>query len=163
MLIVADTSPLNYLVLIDAVHILPSLYGQILIPPEVLDELGDAAGQQVVRAWAASAPPWLEVRKALAVDVSLPLDPGERAAIALAQELAADRLLIDERDGRRVAARLGIPIAGTLAVLKDAALSGLLDIESALDRLARTTFRVSPELIAAILADVRKAKGPGGA
>ena len=156
MLIVADTSPLNYLVLIDSVYILPTLYGRILAPPEVLRELEDAAGPQIVRAWASSPPQWLEVRKAHAVDLTLPLDAGERASIALAQELAADRLLIDERDGRRVAVRLGIAVAGTLAVLRDAALAGLLDLEPALDRLRQTTFRASPGLIAQILADVRK-------
>src|SRR3954451_23973109 len=118
MLIVADTSPLNYLILIEAVHVLPSLYGRILIPPEVLSELRDTAGPRAVQTWAASTPPWLEVRAALAIDMTLPLDAGERAAIALAQELTADRLLIDERDGREVAIRLGIPIAGTLAVLR---------------------------------------------
>src|SRR6476469_6351533 len=99
MLIVADTSPLNYLILLESAHVLPSLYGRILIPPEVLAELGDSSGPEAVRTWAASTPPWLEVRAALAVDLSLPLDPGERAAIALAQELTADRLLIDDRDG----------------------------------------------------------------
>ena len=55
MLIVADTSPLNYLILIESVHVLPSLYGRILIPPEVLGELRDAAGPQAVQGWAA---PW---------------------------------------------------------------------------------------------------------
>src|SRR5687768_11552922 len=98
MLIVADTSPLNYLILIDAASVLPSLYGRILGPPEVLDELKDSAAPDVVQAWVASVPSWLEVRRPTAVDTILPLDPGERAAIALAQELAADRLLIEERD-----------------------------------------------------------------
>ena len=72
MLIVADTSPLNYLVLIDAVHVLPSLYGRILIPPEVLDELRDESGPKAVQAWAASSPQWLEVRKPASVDMTLP-------------------------------------------------------------------------------------------
>lgn len=159
MLIVADTSPLNYLVLIECVDVLPHLYGRILIPPEVLSELRDAAGLQPVRDWAVAAPAWLEVRAARAVDTTLPLDPGERAAIALAQELKADRLLIDDRDGRDVAVRLGIPIAGTLAVLRDAAMAGLLDLASAFDRLKRTTFRAPPKLFAEILAEFEKAKG----
>ena len=62
MLIVADTSPLNYLVLIGADPVLPGLYGRILIPPEVLWELRDDAGPQAVRDWAADPPQWLEVR-----------------------------------------------------------------------------------------------------
>ena len=91
--------------------------------------------------------------------MTLPLDSGERAAIALAQELAADRLLIDERDGREIAARLGIPIAGTLAVLRDAATAGLLDLNSAFDRLKQTSFRASPRLFTQILEDFEAAKG----
>jgi predicted nucleic acid-binding protein len=70
----------------------------------------------------------------------------------------ADRLLIDERDGREVAIRLGIPIAGTLAVLRDAATAGLLELKSAFDRLKQTTFRASPKLFAEILAEFEKAR-----
>jgi predicted nucleic acid-binding protein len=159
MLIVADTSPINYLVLIESVHVLPSLYGRIVIPPEVLTELRNATGSEAVRTWSASTPPWLEVKAASNIDASLPLDPGERAAIALAQELAADRLLIDERDGRAVATRLGIPIAGTLAVLRDAAMAGLIDLRPVFDRLKQTTFRASPKLFADLLAEFDKSKG----
>lgn len=111
-----------------------------------------------MQAWAASAPAWLEVKTALSVDTTLPLDEGERAAIALARELAADRLLIDDRDGREVAVRLGIPVAGTLAVLHDAAMSGLLDLKTAFDQLKQTTFRASPGLFGEVLADFEKAK-----
>ena len=49
MLVVADTSPVNYLVLIQSVHILPSLYGRVLIPPQVLEELRDPAGPPAVQ------------------------------------------------------------------------------------------------------------------
>ena len=105
-------------------------------------------------------PPWLEVRAALAADTTLPLDPGERAAIALAQELTADRLLIDERDGREVAIRLGIPVAGTLAVLRDAATAGLVDLNSAFDRLKQTTFRASPKLFSQVLEEFERAREP---
>jgi predicted nucleic acid-binding protein len=153
MLIVADTSPLNYLILVQAAHVLPQLYGQILIPPEVLRELRDAAGPVVVRSWAADVPRWLEVRRAIEVDMTLPLDEGERAALALATQLGADRLLIDEREGRRIAVRMGIPIAGTLAVIRDAALAGLLDLKGTIDHLKQTSFRASPALFDEILAD----------
>ena len=159
MLIVADTSPLNYLTLIQAVHVLPDLYGRIVIPPEVLAELRDAAAPESVRSWVGTPPNWLEIIAPASIDMSLPLDPGERAAIALARELRADRLLIDERDGRDVATRLGIPIAGTLAVLRDGALAGLLDLRAALERLRQTTFRASPKLFAQVLADFEKTKG----
>lgn len=158
MVIVADTSPLNYLILIEAVHVLPTLYGRIIIPPEVLGELGAAAAPPVVRKWTSSTPAWLEVRAARDVDQALPLDAGERAAIALAKELSADRLLIDDREGREVASRLGIPVAGTLAVLRDAATDGLIVLATALDRLRHTTFRAAPQLYDAVLSDFERTK-----
>jgi hypothetical protein len=51
MLIVADTSPISYLILIEEVEILPKLYGRVLIPPQVLEELGSPAGPEPVRSW----------------------------------------------------------------------------------------------------------------
>lgn len=158
MLIVADTSPLNYLVLIDAIKVLPKLYGRIIIPRQVHDELRDADSHEQLRAWLAMKPDWLEVRFAKPIESGHLLDEGEAAAISLAQELRADRLLIDERDGRAFAMQAGIPIAGTLAVLSDAASEGLIDFKAAIEKLKRTTFRASPRLYTQVLADVEKTR-----
>ena len=100
-------------------------------------------------------PSWLEVRSPLAVpDSSLAkLDAGERDAIMLAMELHADQLIVDEREGRRAAERRGIPVIGTLGVLREAAALGLLDIHDAIQRLQMTSFYVSPEVLAALLKD----------
>lgn len=156
MLIVADTSPLNYLVRIGAIDVLPSLYKSIVIPTVVFNELKSPANDSEVVTWAASAPAWLVIRDPSVVDQALPIDPGEAAAIALAQELNADRLLIDDRDGRMVAESLGIQVAGTLAVLRDAALEGLVDLTRAFESLQKTTFRASPALYEAILQDFER-------
>jgi len=59
--IVSDTTPLNYLVLVDAVEILPRLYGRVLIPPAVKDELSRAGAPETVRKWIADYPSWLEI------------------------------------------------------------------------------------------------------
>jgi predicted nucleic acid-binding protein len=80
------------------------------------------------------------------------LGAGERAAIALAEELSADALLIDERDGRREAERCGLPVLGTLRVLADAAEHGLADLHTAFDRLRQTNFRASEQLLQSLLA-----------
>lgn len=162
MLIVADTSPLNYLVLIKAVHVLPALHERIVIPPEVLAELRDADGPPSVRQWAASVPAWLEVIAPTKIDSTLPLDPGELAAIALAHELRADRLLVDEREARAVAERLGIPVAGTLAVLRDAAFKGLVDLRATFDRLRETSFRAAPALFDQVLAEFDRRRAAEG-
>jgi predicted nucleic acid-binding protein len=60
--VIADASPLNYLVLINEVHILPKLYGRVLIPPGVWAELQQERTPEPVRQWAAKPPEWLEVR-----------------------------------------------------------------------------------------------------
>jgi predicted nucleic acid-binding protein len=62
-LVVADTGPLNYLVLIDAIELLPKLFEKVYTPAAVQAELLDADAPGIVPAWAAQPPPWLEVRQ----------------------------------------------------------------------------------------------------
>jgi predicted nucleic acid-binding protein len=131
MIVVADTSPINYLVLIQEIDILPKMYGSVVVPQTVRDELVRLSAPQLVRSWVDHLPVWLEVRSPLALpDLSLAkLDAGERDAITLATELQADQLIVDDREGRREAERRGIPAIGTLGVLREAATLKLLDIE----------------------------------
>lgn len=131
MTVVADTTPLCYLVLIGRESLIPLLYGRVVIPPAVAAELGHENTPGDVRAWLAGEPDWLEVReptKRLGLDVDL--DRGEREAVALAEELSADLLLVDDWDARQEARRRALPIAGTLRVLTDGAAAGLSDLEA---------------------------------
>lgn len=160
--VVADTSPLNYLLIIDEIAILPRLYGQVLIPPEVLDELRDSAAPPEVAKWVERCPPWLQVchPRLIPEDDSLrQLDPGERAAILLAQHEGDVLLLIDDAAGRTEAARRGIPTTGTLGILRAAAVRGLLDLPAALNKLTATNFRVSKSLVAELLAEDARREG----
>jgi len=88
MLVIADTSPLNYLAWIEAVEILPQLYGKVMIPAEVRDELLAVDAPAIVRSWAGNLPDWVEVCESNPVLRDDPrwlvLDLGERAALALA-------------------------------------------------------------------------------
>ena len=96
------------------------------------------------------------LRARLLTDLSL-LDPGEREAIQLAEQLQADFLLIDERKGRLEAKRRGLTTTGTLGVLLAAGQSGLVDAEKAYRQiLEKTTFRVSPGLDAEFSAQLRR-------
>ena len=151
MIVVSDTSPLNYLVLIGADHILLLVFGQVIAPPEVLIELLHAKAPRMVQSWAANPPEWLETRSPANVRQFGRLGPGESAAIALAQEIRADAILIDERDGTLVAKQLGLHVAGTLNALELAAAKGLLSFPVAIQDLRRTTFRMPETLIAAML------------
>jgi predicted nucleic acid-binding protein len=85
MVVVADTSPINYLVLIDQIGILPRLYTRILIPPAVFDELKHPLAPEAVRDWAAQPPGWLEVLTPKSSFLVAQLDAGESEAIALAK------------------------------------------------------------------------------
>jgi predicted nucleic acid-binding protein len=155
MIVVADTSPINYLLLIQEIDILSKMYGKIVLPRAVHDELLRPVAPDIVRAWIAKAPAWLEIRTPIsASDPSLAkLDPGERDAIMLATELRADQLIVDDREGRKHAEERRIPVIGTLGVLKEAATLGLLDLRVAVERLQTTSFYVSPEVLKSLLND----------
>jgi predicted nucleic acid-binding protein len=67
MIVVADTSPLNYLVLIDEIDLLPALFGQVIVPQAVFQELQHPRTSRKVREWAAHLPAWLELRTVVPV------------------------------------------------------------------------------------------------
>jgi predicted nucleic acid-binding protein len=153
MIIVSDTSPLNYLILTDYQDVLPTLFGQIIIPQAVLNELQHAKTPQKIKHWIITKPDWLEVRT-VHINPSTKLenlDYGEREAIFLAEELSADAILIDEKDGRREAAKLGFITIGTLSVLDRAADTGLISFAEAIDRLRKTPFREPKQIVEALL------------
>lgn len=118
MIVIADTTPINYLVLIGEQELLPALFYQVILPEAVFRELLATATPQVVRQWLSNHPQWLEIRKVtMAPDTSLShLDEGEREAIQLAEELGADLILVDEKAARREAARRQLATSGTLGV-----------------------------------------------
>src|SRR5216683_809144 len=110
-LVVADTGPLNYLVLIGASDLPPRLFETVLVPQAVCDELRHPVAPAAVRAWVALRPAWLDVRPSPAASIDDPawrmLDAGERAALALARAVDADLVLMDDRAGVAVAQRHG--------------------------------------------------------
>src|SRR5712692_1230450 len=139
-MVVSNTSPLNYLVLIDQIHLLFELYGQVSIPPSVFEELKAPETPETVRSWIASPPRWLEIESEVpAADSHLSeLHQGERDAIALAQQIRADALIMDERRGRHEAEGRGLVVIGTLGVLVAAHERGLVNLAEAIDRLRQT-------------------------
>jgi predicted nucleic acid-binding protein len=80
------------------------------------------------------------------------LDPGESEAIALAAEVHADVLLIDEQAGRQEAVRRGLRVAGTLSILDEAEQAGVVNFDDAISELRKTSFRVSQTVLAEIKA-----------
>ncbi|MBI4476121.1 MAG: DUF3368 domain-containing protein [Acidobacteria bacterium] len=153
--VVADSSPLNYLVLIGSIDLLSRLYTEVLVPQQVVSELIDPAAPLTVRQWAGALPAWIDVRIVPPGDDPglSHLDPGERAAILLAQSEGGALLLIDDAAGRAEASRRGILNTGTLGILRAGAVKELIDLPSALTRLLETNFRVSTALVEELLAE----------
>ena len=154
-LVVADSSPLNYLVWIEQVEILPALFERIFVPEVVQNELRHSEAPESVRRWIAAPPSWLEVvpeeHESGDPDL-LRLDDGERAAILLAIRIGAELLVIDDRDGVDLARSRGLAVTGTLGILDLAATRGLIRLSEAVERLKGTSFRYPPDLLNALLA-----------
>ena len=148
-LVIADTGPINYLILIGHIDILPALFERVILPNVVRDELFSCKAPSAVRAWIASIPDWIEVATVSGTDDAAlqDIDLGERAAIRLAAALHADLLLMDDRKGVRAAEQKGLRVTGTLGVLDLAADRGLLDFAQAVQKLQRTNFRQPQALL----------------
>src|ERR1044071_9282702 len=97
-LVVADASPVRYLAVIESIHLLPQLFDQVVLPKRVLGELTHPHAPDAARIWARNLPSWTLVREASRVDLASALGAGEAEAIALAEELRASFVLIDERE-----------------------------------------------------------------
>jgi predicted nucleic acid-binding protein len=147
MIVVADTGPVNYLVLSGQVDLVHTLYVRLIIPSAVHRELLHARAPLAVRQWAATPPAWTEVRSPQDASRFPDLGPGEREAITVALEAKADFLLIDEVAGRRTAVQNGVAVKGTLGVLEEAASRGLVDFAEALTKLQSTSIFLSDEIV----------------
>lgn len=153
MIVIADTSPLCYLVLIEQIRLLPELFSQILIPEGVYTELMAEGAPIPLREWAAVPPEWLQIHAVQdQPDPDLEsLHEGERQAIQLALQLGADLIILDERRARQIATDKGLFITGLLGILDVAASRRMIDLPEAVRRLRQTTFRVSPSLLERLL------------
>jgi len=145
-LVIADTSPVNYLILIGHIDLLSCMFERAVLPAAVRGELSSSDAPSVVQRWIADPPVWLETVETPDADPSAGLHKGEAAAIALAEALHADLVLMDERKGVNVARGKGLRVTGTLGLLEMAAQRGLIDFAEAAERLRQTTFR-SPETL----------------
>jgi uncharacterized protein len=119
-LVVSNTSPLTNLAAIGQFHLLESVFGRILIAEAVWQELY-AGGQVWPGASEVAASAWIErespTNRDLVQALRLDLDAGEAESIALALQRKAELILLDERDGRHRAQRLGLKPLGVLGVL----------------------------------------------
>jgi predicted nucleic acid-binding protein len=158
MIIISDTSPLCYLILIDCIEVLPVLYKNVIIPQAVYQELQAEATPKAVKEWIQNHPDWLIIKNITnASDSELDkLDKGEREAIILAEEVNADLLILDDKLARTIATQRSLKIIGLLGILIDAARNNLIDLPTKINELQQTSFFVSPKLLESILSQFKK-------
>lgn len=155
MIVVSNTSPISNLAAIGRLDLLQQLYGNVIIPPAVYQELIDS-GDTDAGTLAVQTLDWIQTQSvtniSLVQSLSLNLDEGEAEAIALAFELKAQRLIIDERRGRNEATRLGLQITGLLGILLTAKQQGLIPlVQPILDDLIANGFWMREQLYAEVL------------
>jgi predicted nucleic acid-binding protein len=155
MIVIADTSPICYLLLIEQINLLPRLYGQVIISTVVQTELTDPSSPAIVQQWINQPPTWLRVIDNRVEATGLAhLDAGERSAISLTEALNADLSLIDELLGRRTAKQRGIRVTGLLGILQAAGKEQWIDLPIAIQQLRQTSFRASESLFQQVLNDL---------
>lgn len=150
MIVVSDTSPIRALHHLNLLNLLPDLFGEVIVPFAVEAELirprGNSSSVDV------AAFPFIRVQAAsdqTRVDELLnELDRGEAEALALAIEISADVVLIDESRGRRKALDLHLAVTGLVGVLIEAKLRGFIPaVIPLIDRLRdELNFWIGPEL-----------------
>ncbi|MFB2981425.1 DUF3368 domain-containing protein [Microseira sp. BLCC-F43] len=155
MIIISDTTPLSELSKIGQLNLLKDIFGQVIIPQEVYNEVTTGTHPATTEVPLAK---WIEVRmvsdsqKVLNLKNTTRLGWGECGAIILAEELGADRLLIDDSPARREAESRNLPVVGTVGILLLAKQQGLIpNVKEVLDDLIANGKRISQQLYQQVL------------
>ncbi len=151
--VVSNSSPICYLVLIGQIHLLPALFEEISVPEAVIRELSDEDAPEFLREWVSRPPKWLKVDRVTA-QTSLGLErlhAGERDVILLARQIEADLVIMDEKAARQAAVKQGLNVTGLIGILDGAAALGMVDLLAAIEKLRLTSFRASPHLLKTLL------------
>ena len=150
-LVIADTGPVNYLLLIQQIDLLQQLFFKVYLSNTVRNELAASNAPRAVREWIANPPGWIELR-----DVNIrqwedesigSLDDGEKFAILLATLIKGHLLLMDDRRGVKAARTKGFGVIGSIGLLDLAAHRKMIDLPDAIERLRRTNFRRSEAML----------------
>jgi uncharacterized protein len=147
MIVVADSTPLIALSVLHKLNLLQELYGRIVIGPTVYQEIVIEGRGRSGAAEVASAD-WIETRlpgnPASLQEISPHLGRGEAETIVLARELPADLVIMDELAGRRELTRQKLALIGSIGVLQQAKLQGLIvTLKPELDTLRHSGFYLS--------------------
>jgi predicted nucleic acid-binding protein len=148
--IIADSSPLISLAIIEQLELLPQLYQRVLLPPAVWEEI-TVQGLGLPGAEAVSQAKWLEIEAPLPMlskQLSILVDYGEAEAISLAQSTPNSIVLLDDARARRIAERLDIPRIGTLGILRRAKKAGLIaEMQGYIEQLRNNGIYIRPSIL----------------
>lgn len=160
MIIVSDTSPINYLVLTGYIDTLPALFGEIIVPKAVYQELLHAKAPAVVKEWVNSKPSWFTVHEVVNLFSAEELGVGEQEAISLAVYLKANLFLCDDMAARQFARRQNLLVLGTLGILEEAAKQNRLNLQEAVQKLTATSCRLRADVVReALMRDEKRREG----
>lgn len=155
--IIADSSPLIALAIIEQLELLPRLYRQVFVPPAVWDEV-TVKGAGLPGARAVSQVSWLTIQSpesAILEPLLILVDQGEAEAIALALAMPNSTVLLDDAQARRVAERLTIRRIGTLGILRRAKKAGLIAaVKPYIQTLQTSGIYIRSNLVEAVLRDL---------
>lgn len=148
MIVVSDSSPLIAFARVGHFHLLQSLFGEVLVPGAVWDEVVQADRPEVTQIVSAE---WVKVvavpDDSYLLVLRTEVDRGEAEAIALAADVGADLLLLDERYARQLAVSMGFEIIGVAGVLGLAKARGfLIEVRPVLDQLRNLNFHLGTAL-----------------
>jgi len=156
---IVNTSPIFYLHRLGLLEILNKLYGDIIIPEAVKDELekGSGQGEDVPQL---EDYPWIQIMNVhmpeylnLITDLGL----GESEVLAIATNHPSALVILDDKLGRRIAKMRGFRLAGTAGVLLRAKENGLIPaLKPVIERLLSLNFRLKPDLVKAIFEMARE-------
>ena len=153
-LVISNTSPLFYLHRLGQLELLHKLYGRILVPEAVVEEL-KAGGDQGEDVPDITDYDWVEVcsvRVPEVVSLIVDLGPGEAQVLAMALENSGSLAIIDDRLARELAKARNIRITGTVGILLKAKQAGYIkSVKSLLKTLTQLDFRLSKDVVETIL------------
>lgn len=158
MVVISDTSAISNLVQVKLLLIIRDLYGQIIIPKAVYEELAVMSDHRKIL----EKSDWIQVKdiqnRELYNQLRESLHHGEAEAIVLAIETQSDLLVIDELAGRKIARKYGLRIIGILGILVIAKNKGLISrVEPYMRKLREEVgFWISPKLYKGILEQVKE-------
>ena len=152
MKVVSNATAIIALAKICLLRLLKEIFGTIYVPPKVMNEILVPGKEGYEKIKSADFIKVVEIRDKNLVNAFTEIEGGEAESIVLARELNADLVLLDEKDARLLAERLGLKVLGTVGLLLLAKRMGYIDkIKPLISELIKKKFRISESVVKKVL------------